>query len=218
MKRSEIAAMRRSYSEIPLDALPTDPFEAFTLWLHEAHANSVIVEANAMVLSTVDHTGEISTRTVLLKDLSQHGFTFFTSYTSRKGLAIHSQPQVSLLFPWYAMERQISINGIAEQVSRQESEDYFAERPWVNQIGAWASRQSELLETRAVLEERWKAAAAQWPEGTSVPTPPQWGGYRVFPLSIEFWQGRYSRLHDRIRFERAHDAESSEWEINRYYP
>jgi pyridoxamine 5'-phosphate oxidase len=121
MKRSEIAAMRRSYSEIPLDALPTDPFEAFTLWLHEAHANSVIVEANAMVLSTVDHTGEISTRTVLLKDLSQHGFTFFTSYTSRKGLAIHSQPQVSLLFPWYAMERQISINGIAEQVSRQES-------------------------------------------------------------------------------------------------
>ncbi len=210
--------MRRSYSEIPLDALPTDPFKAFTQWLREAHENRAIVEANAMVLSTVDHLGVMSSRTVLLKDVSQHGFTFFTSYTSRKGLAIHSQPQVSLLFPWYAMERQISINGITEQVSRQESQDYFAQRPWVNQIGAWASRQSELLDHRDVLEERWKAAAAKWPEGTTVPTPPQWGGYRVFPHSIEFWQGRYSRLHDRIRFERSPGNKSSEWEINRYYP
>ena len=218
MERSEIAAMRRTYSEIPLDTLPTDPFKAFTQWLREAHENPAIVEANAMVLSTVDHSGEISSRTVLLKDVSQHGFTFFTSYTSRKGLAIHAQPQVSLLFPWYAMERQISINGFAEQVSRQESEDYFVQRPWVNQIGAWASRQSEPLETRAELDERWNAAADKWPEGTSVPTPPQWGGFRVFPLSIEFWQGRYSRLHDRIRYERGQGAQSSEWEINRYYP
>jgi pyridoxamine 5'-phosphate oxidase len=218
MERSEIAAMRRTYGEIPLDALPTDPFKAFGQWLREAHENPAIVEANAMVLSTVDHSGEMSSRTVLLKDLSQEGFTFFTSYTSRKGLAIHSQPQVALLFPWYAMERQIALNGIAEQVSRQESEDYFAQRPWVNQIGAWASRQSEPLETRTILEERWSAAAAKWPEGTAVPTPPHWGGYRVFPLSIEFWQGRSSRLHDRIRYERDHGAKSSEWEINRYYP
>lgn len=218
MERSEIAAMRRTYSEIPLDALPADPFQAFTQWLREAHENPAIVEANAMVLSTVDHEGEITSRTVLLKDVSQHGFSFFTSYTSRKGRAIHSRPEVSLLFPWYAMERQISINGIAEQVSRQESQEYFAQRPWVNQIGAWASRQSELLETRDVLEERWKAAAAKWPEGTAVPTPPQWGGYRVLPHSIEFWQGRYSRLHDRIRYERGDDAQSFEWEINRYYP
>ena len=153
LKREDIAAMRRSYSEIPLDGLPADPFEAFTQWLHEAHTNPVIVEANAMVLSTVDHTGEISSRTVLLKDVSQHGFTFYTSYTSRKGRAIHSQPHVSLLFPWYAMERQISINGIAEQVAREESEEYFAGRPWANQIGAWASRQSDHLESRDILEE-----------------------------------------------------------------
>ena len=220
---AEISAMRRSYGHEGMETLPADPFVAFANWLHEAHQSPLIIEANAMVLTTADHEGHLSSRTVLLKDVSQHGFTFFTSYSSRKGLAIHSQPQVTLLFPWYAQERQVIINGTAQQISRSETEEYFASRPWNSQIGAWASRQSAPLESRAELEERWKSAAEKWPEGSVVPTPPQWGGYRVMPTEIEFWQGRYSRLHDRLRYEPARTygqggEKEGEWELSRYYP
>jgi pyridoxamine 5'-phosphate oxidase len=214
--RDEIRAMRRSYSDVGMESLPADPFIAFAAWLKAAHENTVIVEANAMVLSTLAADNQITTRTVLLKDISEGGFTFFSNYDSRKAHAMQINENVSLLFPWFAMERQISISGTVEKVSEKESDDYFATRPWGSQIGAWASHQSAQLSTREELEQRYEGAAAKWPEGTTVPRPPYWGGYRVTPLNIEFWQGRYSRLHDRLRYERADTT--TDWELTRYYP
>lgn len=214
--RDQIRAMRRSYSDVGMETLPADPFEAFSIWLKQAHENSIIVEANAMVLSTVHPDNQISTRTVLLKEISEGGFTFFSNYQSRKAHAMNVNENVSLLFPWYAMERQVSISGIVEKVSESESDDYFAARPWGSQIGAWASHQSSPLSSRAELEQRYEGAAAKWPEGSVVPRPEYWGGYRVVPLNIEFWQGRYSRLHDRLRYERT--TTNSDWELTRYYP
>jgi pyridoxamine 5'-phosphate oxidase len=220
LERDAIRAMRRSYGEVGLESLPADPFAAFHEWLSEAAANDFIVEANAMVLSTLgtdSHGADaITTRTVLLKDISLGGSTFFTNYSSRKAQAIELHDQVTLLFPWYAMERQVSISGYAEKVSQAESEDYFATRPWSSQIGAWASAQSAPLASREELEQRFAGASQKWPEGSVVPCPPHWGGYRVTPISIEFWQGRYSRLHDRLRYERANT--SADWEVGRYYP
>jgi pyridoxamine 5'-phosphate oxidase len=221
LDREAIRAMRRSYGEVGLENLSADPFGAFSTWLKEAAANDFIVEANAMVLSTLGQSvsgaeEHISTRTVLLKDISEGGFTFFTNYSSRKAQAMELNSQVTLLFPWYAMERQVSISGFAEKISESESAEYFASRPWSSQIGAWASAQSSPLSSREELEQRFAGASEKWPEGTTVPKPPHWGGYRVTPISIEFWQGRYSRLHDRLRYERANSE--TEWEITRYYP
>ena len=216
LDRDAIRAMRCSYGEVGLENLPADPFAAFANWLKEAAENSFIVEPNAMVLSTLGDKEHISTRTVLLKDISEGGFTFFTNYSSRKAQAIELNSQVTLLFPWFAMERQVSISGFAEKISEVESTEYFVTRPWASQIGAWASAQSAPLASREELEQRFVGASEKWPEGSSVPKPPHWGGYRVTPISIEFWQGRYSRLHDRLRYERANS--NAEWEITRYYP
>lgn len=216
MERDEIAAMRRSYGENGIGDLGADPFAAFALWLKEASANPYIVEANAMVLSTHGDENAITTRSVLLKDVSDGGFTFYTNYQSRKAHGIEINPYVTLLFPWYAMERQVSIGGLTEKVDEKTSDEYFATRPWTSQIGAWASSQSHPLSSREELETRWQGAAQKWLEGSTVPRPPHWGGYRVTPLSIEFWQGRYSRLHDRIRYERP-DIQS-DWSSTRYYP
>ncbi len=219
MNREEIQSMRRSYSEREL-TLPENPIDAFKLWLKEAAEVPSIVEANAMVLSTLGANEILESRTVLLKDVSENGFTFFTNYNSRKANSINLNSQVSLLFPWYPIERQVIIQGFAAKVSQEESDEYFQSRPWSSQIGAWASQQSAELANREELEMRFNGAAEKWPEGSKVPTPPHWGGFLVKPFSIEFWQGRYSRLHDRIRFERSHNSgePSGNWEARRYYP
>jgi pyridoxamine 5'-phosphate oxidase len=214
--REDISAMRRQYGEVGLleSALPKDPVELFNNWLLEAAGNDVVVEANAMVLSTsIDN--QPSSRTVLLKDLSKDGFTFFTNYGSRKAKQISANQNVSLLFPWYPLERQVIVIGTASKISKSDSENYFASRPRGSQIGAWASMQSEELSSREELEKKYAELEKKWSEGTLIPMPEHWGGYVVLPTSIEFWQGRYSRLHDRIRYVR---SENNDWQIKRIYP
>jgi pyridoxamine 5'-phosphate oxidase len=215
MDRDAISQMRKSYGEVGLEKSDENPIKQFILWLAEAAANPMIVEANAMVLSTVNN-GEPSSRTVLLKDVSEAGFTFFTNYESKKAADLSSNPNVALLFPWYPMERQVKIIGRAEKVSSADSDAYFATRPWSSQIGAWASNQSQPLSAREDLETIYKEFAEKYPEGSSVPRPPHWGGYLVTPTLIEFWQGRYSRLHDRIRYTRAIPV--TNWNIQRIFP
>lgn len=198
-----LRAMRRSYGEVGLtEAMAgAEPLSLFSRWLREAAENPFVVEPNAMVLSTFDGA-EISSRTVLLKgfDSASGACTFFTNYGSRKARAIDENPNVTLLFPWYPMERQVIITAHAVKISRGESEAYFASRPWSSQIGAWASNQSMEISDRNVLEERWQEYSSRYPENSIVPLPDNWGGYSALPHSFEFWQGRYSRLHDRLRF------------------
>ena len=215
MSREAISAMRRSYGEAGLseESAHSDPIAQFHIWLKDAATNPVIVEANAMVLSTMSDSGP-SSRTVLLKDVTDEGFTFFTNYTSRKAEEISRNSLVSLLFPWYPMERQVIVTGGAAKISESASSEYFATRPWSSQIGAWASDQSAELDSRETLEARWKEIAEKYPEGTTVPKPPQWGGFVVKPITIEFWQGRYSRLHDRLRYELV----DSNWKRRRIFP
>lgn len=215
LNRDEIRAMRRSYGEIGISErdVALDPLIQFEKWLHEAAQNPVVVEPNAMVLSTVDSYGPQS-RTVLLKDVSSAGFSFFTNYESSKARAIDFNPHVSILFPWYALERQVIVRGSASKTSPEVSADYFATRPWSSQVGAWASSQSRDLESRAVLQERYDAYAKKFPEGTVVPMPDHWGGYLVLPHSIEFWQGRYSRLHDRLIY----NTSPAGWQLSRLHP
>jgi len=172
------------------------------------------VEANAMVLST-EVDDQPTSRTVLLKDLTEGGFTFFSNYESRKGKQISENKNVSLLFPWYPMERQVIVIGSATKIARQDSEKYFTTRPRSSQIGAWASEQSAELSSRQELENKFKELENKFAKEEVIPTPPYWGGYIVYPISIEFWQGRYSRLHDRIRYVR---EKNNNWQLKRLNP
>jgi pyridoxamine 5'-phosphate oxidase len=214
--REDIAVMRRQYGEHGLieGELPLNPIELFNTWLTQAAENEIVVEANAMVLST-EVDDQPTSRTVLLKDLTNAGFTFFSNYESRKGKQISENKNVSLLFPWYPMERQVIVIGSATKIAREESEKYFATRPRSSQIGAWASEQSAELSSRQELENKFKELENKFAKEEVIPTPPHWGGYIVDPISIEFWQGRYSRLHDRIRYVR---EKNNNWQLKRLNP
>jgi pyridoxamine 5'-phosphate oxidase len=210
-----LEAMRTDYRRARLrreDLLP-DPIAQFEAWMGEAVRASVI-EPNAMSLATVGADGRPLTRTVLLKGLDARGFVFFTNLESRKARQIAENPHVSLLFPWLALERQVIVTGTAEKISTAETLKYFLTRPHESQLGAWASKQSSVITSRKVLEMEWEHLKAKFSAG-KVPLPSFWGGFRVKPETIEFWQGGPSRLHDRLQYSRQGDAS---WVIERLAP
>jgi pyridoxamine 5'-phosphate oxidase len=215
MDPDALAALRRSYAARGLSAadVAPEPWVQLAAWLSDA-VSAGLTESNAMVLSTVDPHGSPHARTVLLKGLDERGLVFFTNYTSRKGRELQAHPAASLLFPWYDLERQVEVTGAVRRVAPTESEAYFATRPRPSRLGAWASRQSEVVSSRAELERRFAELSERWPEGTAVPVPDFWGGFRLTPATVELWQGRPNRLHDRLRYRR----EGSGWVVERLAP
>ena len=212
-----LADLRMEYRRHSLrrDEVAADPFAQFRIWFAEAQ-ESGIVEPNAMTLSTVDPgSGQPSSRIVLLKGLDDRGFTFFSNYASQKGRELAAQPRAALGFFWKELERQVNVRGIVEQVTREESEAYFHSRPRTSQLGAHASAQSSVIPGREWLEGQFEALAGKYPEGTVVPLPCTWGGYRLIPEALEFWQGRPSRLHDRICYTA---SEGGTWKLERLSP
>ncbi|MFC7306326.1 pyridoxamine 5'-phosphate oxidase [Streptomyces monticola] len=215
------AAMRRQYRADGIDvtAIAADPMEQFARWFKEAayaERQGALYEPNAMVVSTADAEGRPSSRTVLLKGYDERGFVFFTNYGSRKAQDIAANAHVSLLFPWHPMARQVIVGGAALRTGRDETAAYFRTRPHGSQLGAWASSQSSPISARDELERSYAELEARYPEGEQVPVPPHWGGFRVVPQSVEFWQGRENRLHDRLRYVRA--TGSDEWRVERLAP
>lgn len=209
-----LAELRREYTLAGLRRadMEADPIAQFQNWFTQA-MEAEIVEPNAMTLATVNADGQPSTRIVLLKAVDQRGFSFYTNYESRKGRELAENPKASLTFFWVGLERQISVQGTVSKLSREESEAYFAVRPLGSQRGAWVSKQSTIVENRDYLEKRLSEVEAQY--GDKVPMPPYWGGYVLAPNSVEFWQGRPSRLHDRLRYRKNPDGS---WFIERLSP
>jgi pyridoxamine 5'-phosphate oxidase len=207
--------MRRSYAQRSLDRddLDSNPFVQFDRWMREA-VETQLLEPNAMALATTGADGQPTLRTVLLKGFDERGFVFYTNYASTKARQIAGNAHVALLFAWLPLERQVAVTGRAEKISTGESLKYFLSRPRDSQIGAWASRQSEVITTRSLLEGKFAEMKAKFSRG-EVPLPDFWGGYRVTPLTFEFWQGRPSRLHDRFQYAQQPDGA---WRIERLMP
>lgn len=216
MHMTSLADLRINYSRASLDEsdVQADPLAQFDIWLGEA-LRAQLPEPNAMTLATADAAGRPSARIVLIKALDERGFVFFTNYDSRKGREIAENPHAALLFHWIELERQVRIEGRIEKTSAEESDRYFASRPLNSRIGAWASEQSAVLHSRAELEARETEFHARF--GEHPPRPAHWGGYRLVPDALEFWKGRPSRLHDRLRYVRDAAAPNG-WRIERLSP
>jgi pyridoxamine 5'-phosphate oxidase len=208
-----IAQLRKNYTfgQLSETDVPGNPLPLFKLWFDQA-VRAECPEPNSMTLATADKAGNPSARIVLLKGADQDGFTFFTNYESQKGKDLAVRPQAALLFHWHELERQVRIRGLVERVSVAESDEYFHSRPSASRIGAWASPQSSAIPNREFLEEAEKRFKAEL--GDAPPRPEYWGGYRLRPTEIEFWQGRPSRLHDRIHYK----LDESTWRVNRLAP
>lgn len=203
-----LADLRREYTlaKLDLQTVDPDPIKQFESWFREA-VDAQTPEANAMTLSTLTLDGRPTSRVVLLKGVENGGFVFYTNYQSAKGRELEKNPACSLNFYWAELERQVRIEGIAERIAAAESERYFHSRPRGSQIGAWASPQSTPIEGRAILEQRFQQLETKFKDTETIPKPHQWGGYTITPLLFEFWQGRESRLHDRVKYTRV----DSEW-------
>ncbi|WP_454826316.1 pyridoxamine 5'-phosphate oxidase [Paraburkholderia xenovorans] len=212
---TSLAELRKNYSLGSLDVGDVDrnPFRQFDTWFKQA-VDAQLPEPNTMTLATVDARGRPSARIVLIKGVDERGFVFFTNYESRKGRELAANPYASLLFYWIELERQVRVEGRIVKTSAEESDGYFASRPLGSRIGAWASNQSQVIESRSQLETREREFSLLY--GDQPPRPPHWGGYRLVPEAIEFWQGRPSRLHDRLLYTRS--GEHSDWQISRLSP
>lgn len=216
MDNSTIQGLREDYrrSSLTENEIKDKPFEQFKLWFENA-LEAKIPEPNAMVVASVSKEGMPSARVVLLKGFDERGFVFYTNYESQKGRELAHNPGCALVFNWLELERQIRIEGQAEKLSPEDSESYFHKRPKKSQIGAWASPQSQVIENREVLENNFSDLEARYADAEQLPRPEHWGGFRVVPSRIEFWQGRSGRLHDRLNFTRNPEGE---WAMSRLAP